>query len=118
MAKNSIGQAPFPPVAVFDMADLFTLQQLNKLAAERPKGVSILLRYPDGPQTRGGYFFHFSPAKDGKFSIYDFEKRPVVDLSPESLVAFINHCTGKKFDQASFDLCQTELNFLKDEKDE
>lgn len=115
MAKNSIGQAPFPPVVLYDMKDLFSLAELTKIAAARPKGVSICLRYPDGPKGRGGYFFHFMPAKDGKFAVYDFEKRHVATFSAVELVAFINHCTGRKFDEASFNLCQTELNFLKDE---
>lgn len=115
MAKNTIGTAPFPPVVTYDMNELFSPAELKKIAQARPKGVSICLRYPEGPKDRGGYFFHFALAKEGKFAVYDFEKRHVVDLTAEELVAFINHCTGKKFDQASFELCQSELNFLKDE---
>lgn len=115
MAKNTIGDAPFPPVVLYDMNQLFSLDELREIAASRPKGVTICLRYPDGPKGRGGYFFHFKPMNDGKFSIYDFESTHVTDLSADELVAFINHCTGQKFDEASFNLCQTELNFLKDE---
>jgi len=115
MAKNTIGSPPFPPVATYDMKELFSLAELKKLAAARPKGVTICLRYPEGPKDRGGYFFHFAPLKDDKFAVYDFEKRHVTDLGAQQLVAFINHCTGQKFDEASFVLAQTELNFLKDE---
>jgi hypothetical protein len=115
MAKNTIGKAPFPPVVTFDMKELFSITQLKKLAVERSKGVTICLRYPEGPKDRGGYFFHFVPTKADTFSVYDFEKRHVTDLSAEQLVAFINHCTGQKFDEPSFILAQTELNFLKDE---
>jgi hypothetical protein len=97
------------------MKELFSLAELRRLAAARPKGVTICLRYPDGPKGRGGYFFHFKPAKDDEFSVYDFESRHVVDLSADAIVAFINHCTGQKFDEASFNLAQSELNFLKDE---
>lgn len=115
MAKNTIGPAPFPPVVTYDMRELFSLAELEKIAGQRPKGVTVCLRYPDGPKDRGGYFFHFAPSKEGKFAVYDFEMRHVVNLSSEELVSFINHCTGRKFDQRSFDLCQSELNFLKDE---
>ena|ERR1700720_459492 len=117
MPRNTIGDPPFPPVVVIDTKDLFTLSDLEQVVAQRPKGASICIRYADGPIERGGYFFHFCLAKQPPqhLSLYDFEKRHVVDLSPEALVAFINHCTGRKFDEASFVLCQTELNFLKDE---
>ena len=115
MAKNTIGKAPFPPVVLYDMKELFSLADLKKIGAARPRGVSICLRYPDGPKDRGGYFFHFKPTTDGRFSIFDFESKHAADLSADELVAFINHCTGQKFDEASFNLCQTELNFLKDE---
>ena len=72
---------------------------------------------PDGPPKRGGYFFSFGPAKKapGHFTIYDFEGRAVKDFAPDALVRFINHCTGMEFDEPSFLLCQTELNFLQDE---
>lgn len=116
MPKNVIGDPPFPPVEVIDKNDLFTRADLDSILSKRPNGATICLRYEDGPHERGGYFFHFSPSKDvGKFTIYDFEKRPVKDFSPEALVAFINHCSGRQFDNPSFILCQTELNFLKDE---
>lgn len=115
MAKNTIGPAPFPPVVTYDMEELFSVSELKKLAGQRPKGVTVCLRYPSGPKDRGGYFFHFVPLKEDRFAIHDFERRRVIDLSTEELVSFINHCTGKKFDQRSFDLCQNELNFLKDE---
>jgi hypothetical protein len=116
MPKNVIGDPPFPPVEVLDKDDLFTMTDLNSILSNRPSGVTICLRYKSGPAARGGYFFHFAPSKNaGDFTLYDFEKRPVKDFSPEALVAFINHCSGRRFDEASFILCQTELNFLKDE---
>ena len=70
-----------------------------------------------GPKTRGGYFFHFAYADDSheRISFFDFEKRHVVDLAPEAATKFINHCTGRRFDEESFLLCQTKLNFLKDD---
>ena len=118
MPRNLIGNPPFRPVLLFDEGRDFTLDDLRRITAMRPRGVSICIRYPEGPPKRGGYFFHFapSPSRAEEFSICDFEKRPVASFAPLALVAFINHCTGRKFDELSFLLCQTELNFLKDDE--
>ena len=118
MPRNLIGEPPFPPVVVFDEARAFAINDLLRMAKERPQGISICIRYPAGPPKRGGYFFHFAPVpgQENEFEVYDFEKRPVKKFAAQDLVAFINHCTGQKFHEPSFILCQTELNFLKDEE--
>lgn len=118
MARNLIGNVPFPPVLLFDENRALTEIDLERIIAERRDGVSICIRYPEGPEKRGGYFFHFEPCPQvlGEFIVYDFEKRPTTTFSGEALVRFINHCTGRAFDEYSFNLCQTVLNFLKDEE--
>lgn len=118
MPRNLIGNAPFPPVLLFDKNRDFTIDDLRRIKRERPSGVSICIRYPAGSEKRGGYFFHFAPnpQRSDEFNVYDFEKRMVKSFSSASLVAFINHCTGRKFDEPSLILCQTDLNFLKDEE--
>ena len=117
MPRNFIGDLPFPPVVLFDENREFTIEDLGRIAGARPQGVSICVRYPEGPEKRGGYFFHFGQkGASDEFALYDFEKRLVKIFSVASLVVFINHCTGKRFDKESFVLCQTELNFLKDEE--
>jgi hypothetical protein len=117
MPRNLIGDPPFPPVILFNESRAFTTDDLLRIAGSRPRGATICIRYPEGPEKRGGYFFHFAPqGATGDFALYDFEKRPVAVFPADALVAFINHCTGKVFDEASFILCQTELNFLKDEE--
>ena len=115
MPRNLDG-LPFPPLRLFNENRDFTIEDLVEIANPRPEGASICIRYSDGPADRGGYFFHFAPvtAEANEFQLYDFEKRPLKKLSPQSIVAFINHCTGRRFDEPSFILCQTELNFLKD----
>lgn len=118
MPRNIIGDAPFPPVVVFDHNRDVSIEDLRNIISQRQSGVSVCVRYPYGPETRGGYFFHFSPHGGGteEFQVMDFEARPVKVLNAESLVAFINHCTGRSFHEPSFILCQTELNFLNDEE--
>ena len=53
------GDAPFPPVVLFDENREFSLEDLRRITAERPRGVSICIRYPEGPEKRGEYLFHF-----------------------------------------------------------
>ena len=116
MPRNLIGDPPFAPVLLFDENRDFTVDDLSRIARNRPNGVSICIRYPEGPPKRGGYFFHFAPVADQRdeFNLYDFERRLVAVFTAEALTVFINHCTGRRFDERSFTLCQKELNFLKD----
>lgn len=118
MAHNMIGNPPFPPLICFDEKRDFSLDDLQRISGQRMGGVSLCIRYPEGAEKRGGYFFHFERHANeaGAFVVYDFERRPVASFSAQSLVRFINHCTGRRFDEPSFVLCQTELNFLKDEE--
>jgi hypothetical protein len=82
----------------------------------RPGGVSVCLRFPGGVDNRGGYFFHFRQGtKMNTFELFDFEKKLIKILNGEDLVKFINHCSGKKFDNDSFLLCQNEINFRSDD---
>jgi len=117
MPQNLIGNLPFPPLCLFDEDRAVAFTDISKMMRGRPEGISVCVRYPGGPEKRGGYFFHFEPlsGQEGRFMLYDFEKRPVHAFSAELLVRFINHCTGRTFDQETFNLCQTVLNFLKDE---
>ena len=116
MPRNLIGDPPFAPVLLFDENRDFTVDDLYCIARERPNGVSICIRYPEGPPKRGGYFFHVVPTsnQDEKFNLYDFESRLITEFTSEALTKFINHCTGRRFDEPVFTLCQTDLNFLKD----
>lgn len=118
MARHIIGDPPFPPVLVFDENRDFTVKDLRRITHTRALGASLCIRYSGGPAQRGGYFFHFAPSTTNakEFDLYDFERRRVKSFTADSLVAFINHCTGRVFDEPSFNLCQTELNFLKDEE--
>lgn len=117
MAKNTIGPAPFPPVVTIDKDAPLTAADLNTAIHQRNGGVSLCVRYATGHEKRGGYFFHVRPLANELelFSLFDFEKRHLVDLEFEEVLRFINHLTGRVFDQATFDLCATELNFLTDD---
>jgi hypothetical protein len=117
MAKNTIGTAPFPPVLVLDKNEPLSDVDLQEALRGRFNGLSLCLRYETGPIKRGGYFFHIKPPQDevGLYSVYDFERRLLTSLEFEALLRFVNHCTGRKFDENSFNLCATQLNFLTDD---
>jgi hypothetical protein len=114
MARNFIGKPPFPPIRLFDEDRPFSTEDLALITNEHPQGVSICIRYPMGPNKRGGYFFHFQQTGSGEVTLFDFEKKKVKVFTADELVRFMNHCTGRAFDARSFNLCQSELNFLQD----
>lgn len=116
MPKKPIGSPPFPPVFCFDEDREFTAADLVRILRQRPDGVSLCIRHPTGARERGGYFFHICRTSDGsqKYLLYDFERTPIWTFCSEDLVALINHCTGRKFDEEIFILCQTRLNFRSD----
>ena len=113
MAKNTIGSAPFSPVVILDKNGPLTALDLQGIIRKRVDGLSVCLRYENGPAKRGGYFFHIiPPAESSRFyTLIDFERKQLASFEFESLLRFVNHCTGRAFDQKSFDLCATELNF-------
>lgn len=110
-------EAPFPPVTTIDTDGLITATDAENLLSARPGGVSLCVRFADGPNNRGGYFFHFRPSDrtPGELLLCEMDGSYLVELALPALVAFINHCTGRQFDEESFDLCQLSLNFRTDD---
>ena len=118
MPRNALGHLPFPPLQLIDSLEAFDVAKLHELASARPNGTSLCLRYSTGEPNRGGYFFHFKPVSDCdcSFMLYDFEGKQIHAFSASALVAFVNHCTGKAFDEPSFALCQNYINFTRDDE--
>jgi hypothetical protein len=114
MAKNLIGDPPFPPVVLFDHDRLFNEADLRALSLRQPDGITLCIRSPTGHAKRGGYFFHFKPMPNGDFMLYEFDSTERRAFTSADLILFINHCTGREFHEPSLLLCQTELNFRKD----
>ena len=113
---KKLQEPPFPPVISFDTDDLFTINNLRQMLAENPGGVSLCLRYANGDEARGGYFFHFkvSDEDENNLSLFDFSNEKIADLEESQLVALINHCSGRQFDKVSFDFCQAIVNLRTD----
>ena len=72
--------------------------------------VSLLIRSEHGHKNRGGYYFHLRREVQA-LGLYDFEKNKISNLTDEEAILLINHCSGRKFDEASFYVCQRVLNF-------
>ncbi len=116
MPKKELGGLPFPPLIKLDTNDPIEQNTLAEILQQRLEGVSICVRSAEGHANRGGYFFHIRP-KDPTLDacdILNFERISVVSLPLAKLTAFINHCAGLTFDEESFQLCQTVINFRLD----
>ena len=114
---QKLQQPPFRPVVPFDTDGLFTMDDLEQVLVENPEGISLCLRYADGNEARGGYFFHFKASSTNKnvLTLLDFEDQKIANLEKPQLVALINHCSGRQYDEESFKFCQTTVNFRTDE---
>ena len=107
---------PFPPLLVLELDGPVTWDWLEPLIRDRLEaGVSLCIVGSEGATNRGGYFFHLREEAEGiTFSTFD---RPNV-LSFETVedsVAFINHVSGKRYDENMWVICQA-ANLKTDEE--
>jgi hypothetical protein len=115
MAKNEIGPAPFSPVYVIDQDAPLTAVQLARILNERPAGISFCVRYEAGPEGRGGYFFHVQrTGQEHEWTLFDFEKHPIAEMGEDFLCRFVNHCSGRIFDEDCFDFARNKINLRSD----
>lgn len=120
MAKNVLGDVPFPPLVRVESDTPLKEAQIRALLEPRPEGVSFCVRSTTGHANRGGYFFHLMPGGDDldKCQLFNFEKTYAATLDIAKLTALVNHCSGLQFDESSFQLCQTQINFRLDPEPE
>ncbi len=116
MPKKTLGNLPFPPMERVDTDTPIEPEALEAILLDRPNGVSICVRSLNGPEDRGGFFFHIRPKPDNQpaYELVNFEKLVAASFDVENLAVFMNHCSGLAFDEASFQLCQTTINFRLD----
>ena len=115
MAKFPLGPAPFQ-VVVFDTSSGITEEQLQRIINANEAGVSLCVRSAQGPEKRGGYFFHFrhSVAERGLYELSTFDRSVIDNISLDFLVRLINHVIGYRFDTDVFNYCQNIINFRQD----
>lgn len=115
MPRNVIGEAPFA-VRTLDTDGPVTIDQITT-AIRGQRGVSLCVRSANGPANRGGYFFHIKPSKGG-YLVCDFEKIPVDTFDGNTLARFVNHVSGRHFDNDMLLYCQSVVNFRQDQTDD
>lgn len=113
MARNVLGDPPFPPLVTLDREAPITWAELGPHLERRPSGVSLLVRSERGPPTRGGYFFHLRLA-DGRVGVHDFSGHELLTLDPAGAVEFVNHATGARFSERMLALSQNQVNLRED----
>jgi len=112
MPRNVIGNTPFTLRVVDSDRPLSSAEISAQLHGQT--SMTLLVRSEAGPANRGGYFFHIERVETG-YQIYDFEKSPVAILEAERLIRFINHTSGRQFDEEMLLFCQSVVNLRQDQ---
>lgn len=97
----------FPPLQILEAPELVDWKWLfNKIGSRLSKGVSICIVSASGEPNRGGYFFHIRQKTD-RICFSTFDRENVISFENTSKCAdFINHVTGRKYDQEMWEQCQ------------
>lgn len=112
MPRNIIGEPPFD-VLTIDSDVALNISDIEQAMEDRT-GVSVCVRSATGHERRGGYFFHIERAEQD-YNVFDFEKNLVGTLNPTDLMRFINHVSGRLFDQDMLTYCQSVVNLRQDQ---
>lgn len=106
---------PFPPLVLIDQDGELETTVVERATRDRiANGVSLCVRSGDGPEKRGGYFFHLRQTRDGHLSLSTFDTPDVVSLTDTAtLVAFMNHVAGRRYSEAMWTISQ-RLNLRTD----
>lgn len=113
MAKNPLGGSPYP-ISLCDGDLPLTQQEVSRILTNHPQGTSLLVRSSAGPVNRGGYYFHICLRNDGRVTLKDFSGTIISQMSIAEVTRFINHATGRQFDEAMFQLSVSHINFRQD----
>lgn len=106
---------PYPPLICIQSDEPVTWERLFELVGERLReGVSICIQSERGVEKRGGFFFHVKHTDEG-YSFCTFDRTEVVLLSNETeCMTFINHVSGRMYDEEMWRLCNSQVNFRSD----
>lgn len=111
MAKNKYA-LPFKNFFNIEEDGPITQERLIEEIEEKiDEGVSFVIK-PEGVQDfHGGYLFNFKRIDDFTFEIYSISKRHVASIEGwDNLVSFVNHTTGRKYNEQTWNLSQG-MNF-------
>lgn len=109
---------PYPPLAILACTGCVSWAELQRaVGPQLRRGVSLCLISPSGPQDRGGYFFHVRSEDDHQFVFSTFDRRDVCTVvGTAQCAAFINHVSGRRYDEAMWLLSQ-RVNLRNDQEE-
>ena len=113
MARNIIGSIPFA-LHIIDTDNEILQSEIENIFSTTPQ-VSICVRSQSGHTDRGGYYFHFEFNPDeNTVNLYDITHTQIDTLPLETAVRFLNHASGRKYDEEMLRYCQSYVNFKQD----
>ena len=99
---------PFPPLVTVELDGPITWSWLEpQIQCRLGEGVSLCITSSEGEANRGGYFFHFRHGTEG-FTFSTFDREDVLTfVTGEESVEFMNHVSGRKYDENMWSKCQS-----------
>lgn len=113
MPKYDLKKQPRFPLSTLDTDVPITEEQLLELL-DQNTGLTLCVRSRNGHVNRGGHFFCIQKQENGTILLETMEQEYVDTFPIQSMVRFINHACGLKFDSEMQLYCQNSLNFRTD----
>ena len=112
MPNFDLLQQPQYPIITIDSDSILTANQVSNLFSDS-SSVTLCVRSSSGHPNRGGYFFCIKKNADA-YQLETIEGVFVDNFDLNTLLRFINHASGRKFDSELLDYCQNSINFRND----
>jgi hypothetical protein len=113
MPNFNLSQQPHYPIKTIDTDEPILSSQLIPLFTN-DNGITLCVRSKSGHPQRGGYFFCITKESEDLYILETIEGVEVDTFDLPSLISFINHASGKKFNAQLLDYCQNSINFRND----
>lgn len=113
MPNFTLSQQPHFPIVTIETDTLITAAQLNATFRDQ-EGVTLCVRSSIGHPRRGGYFFCVLKESETRYRLETVEGIYVESFELDTLIRFINHVSGRQFDESMLIFCQNSVNFRED----
>lgn len=113
MPTFDLAKQPRFPLVKLDTDEPITEELLLALLNQN-NGLTLCVRSLNGHANRGGHFFCIKKQEDDSILLETMEQEYVDTFPAPSMLRFINHACGLKFDREMQLYCQNSLNFRTD----
>ncbi len=113
MPNFDLSHQPQYPIVTKDTDIALTKDQIMSLFFGRDS-ITLCVRSSSGHPNRGGYYFCIHKINNNSFQLETMEGVYVDNFDLNTLVNFINHASGRKFNSELLDYCQNSINFRND----